>query len=365
MASVHPVDTALGRQGKAWRMCWSDDAGRRHQKIISGVGRREADRRANELEAMAKRGLSENAGKLPVAAYLQEWLRLRTGLAPQSVLAYTAAVAYWSGALGTLQLSRLRPLRVQQEVRAMLDAGVAPNTARKRVVVLKAALKQAVEWGLLATLPVAGVKIPSAPPVARALTAEQAMALLAAAREHPCGLQVILALGLGLRFGEVLALTWEDVSLTEGVAHVRRSLQAKGREMKTPKSGRSRDIRCPEFVLIALREAWAKEQALRAKLGDYYNPLGLVCLGKRGGGPAVRSTSLMAELCEKAGIPQVRFHDLRHTSASLAIQDGADVAAVSRRLGHASILITMGVYYHPTSSADEEIVDKLDRKLGG
>jgi integrase len=358
-------------RGEVWYACvrvTDPETGRRRQKQIRLDPRRvktekqaraQAQREQDRIDA----GEHADAAGQTVGEFLQRWYDdcAAPTMAPQTLMAVRRAVAMWTDQLGSVRLDRLNAPAVQRACRVVGET-LAPSTVRIRYVTLRQALAQAVAWGMLARNPTDGVRLPKAsaapPPV---LDAGDALAFLAAARDHPLGLRAILALGLGLRRGEVQALQWRDIDWEAGLVRVERALQACDRTFRAPKNGKPRTVSLPRFVRIALET----EQARQAGKPEGWNPLGLVCPTPQGRPTKGNTAGLMKTLCENAGIPRTRYHALRHSFVTLAINDGADVKAVSEAAGHQDVGITLRVYHHVTQAGRQDVADRLGRILGG
>jgi integrase len=170
---------------------------------------------------------------------------------------------------------------------------------------------------------------------------------------------------LGLRKGEILALRWEDVDLDGGLLHVRQNVQRlpeMGLVFGPPKSDKSRrTIPLPASSVRALRSHRARQAAEALSLGPAWVDSGLVFTSTVGTVIEPRNlTRLFDELIAKAGVRRIRFHDLRHTCASLLIAQGAHPKAIQAHLGHSSIQVTMDRYGHLFPDALEHLADRLD-----
>jgi len=180
---------------------------------------------------------------------------------------------------------------------------------------------------------------------------EQVKVLLEAAIGERFAAIYVLAIHTGLRQGELLGLKWEDVDLENGLIRVRRTLtRYKGRVLLSePKTKRSRrTVRLTETAVDALREHLARQMTQMEALGDLYRDQGLVFATQKGTlvNPSNLRKRSFAPLLEKAGLPSIRFHDLRHTCATLLLASNVNPKIVSEMLGHASIAITLDTYSH-------------------
>jgi integrase len=178
----------------------------------------------------------------------------------------------------------------------------------------------------------------------------------------------VLAVTAGLRQGELLGLKWEDVDLEEGVVRVRRTLaRHKGRlvlgEPKTKKSRRT--VQLTQAAVEALNGHFARQMVQRNILGELYEHQGLVFATQRG--TLVNPTNLRKRsfepLLEKAGLPAIRFHDLRHTCATLLLSRNVNPKIVSEMLGHATIAITLDTYSHVLPNMQKSAARALEETL--
>ncbi len=183
-------------------------------------------------------------------------------------------------------------------------------------------------------------------------------------RDYPL---IATALGTGMRLGELLALRWEDVDLEAGTISVTRSMQytkGQGIAFKEPKTPQSRRKIILPPALVKVLRAHKTEQA-KAKLlaGQYYAETGLVF--DRGDGRPQRSGTVSARfrtLVRRVGL-SIRFHDLRHTHASLLLQQGVHPKVVAERLGHSGVSITLDTYSHVVPGLQERAAEQIEAVL--
>lgn len=172
----------------------------------------------------------------------------------------------------------------------------------------------------------------------------------------------------GMRQDELLGLRWRDLDLDAGVTTIQQTLHRAGTEpvFGQPKTERSRrrHVLLPELV-AALRVHKAARNEEKPLLGPAYRDHGLVFAGE--GGTALSALNLIRRhfhpLIAKAGVPRIRFHDLRHSHASLLLADDVHPKIVSERLGHASIAITLHIYSHVLPDLQKDAVVALQRRL--
>jgi integrase len=343
------------------------------RRYVTGKDRDEVRQKLTKAMADRDGGLVFNAGVLTVGEYLERWLKdsvqgtVRTST--YEVYGYMVHPHIVPG-LGRLKLKDLNPAHVRAFYRDRLDAGLSPATVHKMHVVLHKALDGAVSDGLIPRNASKGVKVPQAATrkEIRPLTSEQARDLFDAARGDRLEALYVLAVATGLRQGELLALKWEDVELEEAVLRVRRTLTRSGGKVeagppKTPNSRRS--VGLTSRAVEALRAHLARQLAEMEEMGSLYRPGGLVFANEVGGiiNPSNLRNRHLARLLKRAGLPKIRFHDLRHTCATLLLTKNVNPKIVSEMLGHSSISVTLDTYSHVLPTMRENAVRALEEAL--
>lgn len=272
--------------------------------------------------------------------------------------------------LGDVRLDKLRGPRIRTWLAELGRDGYAAKTIAEARKVLRQALDQAVDDGLIAHNPITrklrGPKVAAS--AGTALTVEQARALLAAAKGHRLELAIRLALGLGLRRGEVCGLRWQDVSLEAGALTVAGQLTyCPGEGLSwtdaTKSAAGHRTIKVPAVLVGVLRWHRSRQQAERAVME--WSDSGYVITSPRTGGP-LRPTTLYAvfkSIAAAAGLPFLRFHDLRHSAASFLLAEGVPVKSVGAILGHARTSTTLDTYGHLLPGATEDATDRVSDLL--
>jgi len=198
------------------------------------------------------------------------------------------------------------------------------------------------------------------------LTAEEAQQLLATAKGHRLETLLALALTTGMRRGELLALQWKDIDWKGGSLQVRRSVNryvGQGFKVSKPKTKQSRrKIVLPVFVLEVLKEHRTRQLEERLQAGPTWEDHGLVFSNAYGNylNPSHLGTDFH-KLLKKAQLPMVRFHDLRHTAASLLLKMKVSPKMVQELLGHSDIEMTLGIYSHVLPGIHEEAMEKMDQ----
>ncbi len=356
--------------------------GRRYraQVMVGGVRhrayfetRKEALTWLAEVRLKAERGLLREPSKATVADYLAFWLEngAKPSVRPPTYRQYEQYVRnYVVPVLGPLRLQALKPPDIQALYTQKLEAGLSRRTVQLIHAILHKALSQAVDWGLISFNPADRVKPPRPQPKEmQVLSPEEARRFLEAAREYDYYPLFVLALTTGMRLGELLGLKWADVDLEAGAVHVRRGLyRVRGEWVEgEPKSAAGkRKIALPALATAVLKEHRLAQLEARLKAGPAWEDNGLV-FTTAAGRPIhpgdIRRT--LTAILGRAGLPRIRFHDLRHSHATLLLKEGVNPRVVQERLGHSTVSMTLGTYSHVLPDLQAEAAEKLNRTLSG
>jgi integrase len=348
-------------------------AGKRQRKAVYGRSRREAaDKLAPLLRAKAL-GLPLPDERRTTGHYLEWWLRdvLPGTVKTRTAEGYAGIVRrYLIPQLGKVRLTRLNPEHVQRMMRTLEGQGLSPRTRQYARAVLRRALGHAERWGLVARNAAALVDSPKLPPPRTddALDLDAAKALLAAARGDRLEALVTLALSVGLRKGEALALKWDSVDLDAGSLTISATLdrvRGEGLVLSEPKTARSRrTIPLPEACADALRDHRRRQLSERLRAGDTWQDGAFVFTTPFGAPLDPRNvTRWFHGLTQDAGLGKLRFHALRHSAATLMLAQGVPLEIISRTLGHAGYAITADVYAHVGGELLRSGADAMDRAL--
>jgi integrase len=278
--------------------------------------------------------------------------------------------------IGAVPIADLTGQHIADLLTAKEAEGLASLTRRHIRTVLKYALTWAVDEGLMKGNPV-GKRTPPPRLVQRPavfLTVEQAQRLIEVAQDDRLGALHIAALFTGMRKGELLALRWTDLNLDARTLEVTRTMQrvsrgagGTGLTFDTPKTESSRRaIHLADEVVTALRAHRAQQARERLAAGALWNDHGGLVFTTLSGSPVDPSHLHTAwkALLKTAGLPDMHFHDLRHSAASLALHHGATMVDVKNLLGHSSIKITVDAYTHAYPAAGRALADKMSAALG-
>jgi len=308
-------------------------------------------------------------------SWLDEQVRLED-LQPSTVSWYKGGTTRLLSEIGQVKLASVG----KSELRKMLANRIAADDSRSVLRQLRASTRSvmalAVDQDLLNADPTAFMFGKNAPrPLRRPANAmkswsgSEVQAFLRHIEGDRLEALWILLLGCGLRRGEALALRWEDVGFEDRTVSVSRSLgQLDGvPTMSYPKTDSStRTISVGRSVIEALQAHRRRQAQDRLASDEWNNGEGLIFTTE--GGRWLRpdySTKRLKKLVDAAGLPWIRLHGLRHTMASIALQNGVDIATVSERLGHADTGITARIYLHGSKESDRAAADVLDKALHG
>jgi integrase len=271
--------------------------------------------------------------------------------------------------LGHITLAKLRPTDVQRLINMKRAEGQSARSVQYIHAILRSALATAQRWEYV-TRNVATLVDPITVKRAEVMpfTPEEASKLLVAARGDRLEALYTVAMAVGLRPGEALGLSWEDVDLDAGLLRVRHALRRQdGRlVLVEPKTQRSkRTIALPVVCVKTLREHRHRQLEERLAAGERWNDHGLVFTTSIGTPLDERNvTRFFDRLQERAGVPRHRFYDTRHTAASLLLGQGVSARVVMEVLGHASYQLTMDTYTHVMPILMRDAADAMDRAFG-
>ncbi|MFF4114004.1 tyrosine-type recombinase/integrase [Streptomyces sp. NPDC001714] len=379
--------------------------GTRTRKFVYGQTRREVADKLTELQEKTRRGIPAAESTMAFGDYLTYWLAaIASGrLKPSTLNSYEGLTRlYIRPALGKKRLNRLSPADVRrflsefkvsclcclrgadqerpEEKRSCCAVGrccerrPSARTVQYVHAVLRSALQQAMREELIARNVARIVETPTVTPKeVRPLDGAEVRLLLKTARPHRLYALWLLLVSTGLRRGEALALTWEDIDLKNGQVRVHRNVQRIRRELifGTPKTTRSiRKVSLPKACVRALVQHQAQQEQERKVAGKKWQPVpgqpaGLIFTTTTGRVTDPRSLNRMLTiLCRDAGVPRVRVHDLRHTCASLLLAQGADARTIMETLGHSTITMTLDTYAHVMNTTLRAAADRMDDALG-
>jgi integrase len=343
------------------------------RKYVYGRKYKHVQKKLAEAMGDASKGILYDDENQTVAQYMERWLEdsARGDLGHRAYHNYKLQIRqHISPAFGRLKLSRLTAAHIQSLYAAKLRDDLKPSSVRYIHAVLHRGLEQAVRFNLIPFNPAARVD----PPKIRQeeitpLDAEQARRFLHAARGDRFEALYVLSLTTGLRMGEALGLRWSDIDLDAGTLRVSRQVQRMreggGLVFSEPKNASRRTLELPQRAVEALR-SHRKKQAEEKLRATGYGDSGLVFA--TGKGTPIDAQNIINRffkpLLKRAELPDIRWHDLRHTYATLLLARGTHPTYVQKSLGHASVQLTLDRYSHWMPSMGRNTAQGIDEALG-
>lgn len=341
--------------------------GKRLRKTVYGWTKKEVQDELSKLQGQKLDGTLTGPGKTTLAAFLDRWLEdtARPNIRPVTHACYKGIIAnHISPRIGGIGLRKLTPASVQALYSDLERDGASAYTRRLCHAVLHRALKQALKWGMVPRNVCDAVEPPRVKrnEKIRPLTAEQVGKLLATAASDRLAALYVVAVTTGMRMGELFGLQWSDVDLEAGAIYIRHALQELNGKLTLgePKTAKSkRRVELPKLAVDALNEHSMRLFAAGRIASGYV-------FTNTEGNPLRRSHFHRQDfkpLLKLAGLPNIRFHDLRHTAATLLLLEGVNAKIVSERLGHSQIGITLDTYSHVLPTMQKDAAARLDRLL--
>lgn len=346
--------------------------GRRAFKVVYGQTRTEVLEKVRQATESNRQGLLV-AGRSPrLDEFLALWLKTIEGTIRQSTYVSYEGIArrHLIPALGRTTLERLSIHDIAGLIAKKRSEGLSPRTAQYVLYVLRNALNKAVRWGAASRNVAALVDAPRVPHRdVNVLSPTDALRLVGAARDDHLEALWVLAISTGLRRGELLGLTWNDVDLDRRQLRVTKALQrvsGKGLVLVETKTRRARrSIVLPIGAVEALRRQKARQTEDRKGAGNSWKETEFVLKSSEGTALDPDNVSRsFARLLDRAHLPRMRFHDLRHSCASLLLAQHVPPRVVMETLGHSRISVTLDTYTHVMPALQRDAADAMDRALG-
>lgn len=358
--------TIYKRNDGRWTAAVSLENGRR--RYLYGKTRQEVSGKLNKALHEKELGIPVPSERQTVEQFLRQWLdTIRPTLEDSTFTRYEQYVRLHTVPhIGKVRLARVTPQHLQRLYAQKLEEGLSPTTVNHLHACIHRALAHAVQWELIARNVADQVDPPkNAYYDAQPLTADEAKQLLAASRGERFEALYVIALTTGMRQGELLGLHWSEIDLDQGLLYVRKALK-RGGFVKDPKSSKHRRaIILTPIGIDALRKHRVQQNEERLQVGPAWNDVGLVFANKIGS--IVDTDNLrhrdFPRLLKKADLRRVRFHDLRHSTATLLLSLGIHPKIVQEILGHSNISVTMDVYSHALPTLQRDAMESLNKLL--
>ena len=368
------ITKRTGRRGTTWygRYDYKPITGKRAFKRVTAATKRECEALLREAIHAAENGKSRFGDRASLAEHLDQWLAsVEPTVRPATLHRYAdIARRHVRPDLGQIKLVKLTPLDLQRLYATKLESGPSATTVQLVHSVIHRELKQARRWGMVDRNVSELVDAPKGRvPDVVTWNAEQAARVLAGAESTDLAPLWHLVLLCGMRRGELLGLMWDYIDLERGTLAVRRTLGrvspgAKCELGPSKSAGGRRSIALPPSCVGALRKHRAAQNAERMRLGPAWEDRGFVFTN--GLGAPVHIIALMGrfdKLVKAAGVPRIRFHEMRHTCATLLMAQGTHPKIVQERLGHSDVSMTPNRYSHVTPTMQRQAADALDQML--
>ena len=346
--------------------------GTRKRKLLYGKTRKEAHEKLTTALRDQQRGLPIVGERQSLREFLGRWLEdsVRPTVRPRTMESYAEICRlHVIPALGHLPLVKITPQHIQSLLNEKLESGLSPRRVQYIHAVIRRALGLAEKFSFVPRNVARLVDPPSVPQIEIVpFNAEESKKFLVAVEGDRLEALFVVAVGVGLRKGEVLGLYWNDIDLERSQLRVRRSLQRLSGQLQLvpPKTDKSRRVLgLPAFVVQALHQHRSRQLEERLRAGGSWQESDLVFTTPTGtplDGPGV--TRRLHRILDSNELRRVRFHDLRHTSASLLFFKGVDRRTIMENLGHSQISLTSNVYTHVVPELQREAARKMDDLLG-
>lgn len=356
--------------------------GKQVQRSITGKTQREVAQKLREITAELDSGTYQEPSKMTVGEWLDTWQKEYLGnTKAHTKKSYEGIIRnHILPEIGAVKLSALTPIQVQRLIngvkstkKSIQNQPVNPKTVKNVHGVLHSALNQAVQCGYIRTNPADRTILPKRSKAEiHVLEDKQVLEFLKAIQGHRFEYLYQLDLFTGLRQSELLGLQWPDIDFEHQTIQVKRQLLYlgggnKGYQYAIPKSNKPRTVVLPDLAFQALRLQQKKQNELRLLVGlAWNNPDNLVFTDEMGShlkhDVVYRN---LKRIFTAMGVPNLRFHDLRHSYAVLSLQSGCDIKTVQENLGHYAAAFTLDTYGHVTEQMRRDGADKINRYVEG
>ena len=313
-------------------------------------------------------GMTFDDAKVTMAEYMEDWLASSKASHRFTTWDQYRRMTHNNilPGIGKIKLSELRPSQIQHLYDTLLSQNIGHYALLKTHTVLRSALSRAVKIGMIPRNTASVVMLPKEPAKEMQILDEsQVNRFLVAASGHRFEALYHLAVVTGMRVMELLGLKWTDLDWIRQTLKVERQIlrpHGQGIEFASPKTKfGKRTLKLGSKTIDALRQHDWLQQKERIAAGDKWQNLDLIFTNHLGGPLLYRNLFRdYKALLEEAGLPLIRFHDLRHTAASIMLNHNVPVITVSRRLGHSKPSITLDIYGHLMANAQTDVAEMMD-----
>ena len=372
------------KDGHSWQIiieqspCPNTGKRQRVYKSVSGVTKKQAEKIGRDMLADLENDTYLKTNSITVEKYFMEWYE--TYIAPQKSPTTAATYlyniqSYIFPRFGSLKLQSLTTLEIQKWINdlsvtsPLRDRPLSPKTIRNLYMNLNAALKRAVILGYIVKNPAANVELPKCRQYkADVYSADELQQLFEVAKGTELEIGIMLLVCLGIRRGELMALTWADIDFEKKLVNIDKNTVKvkKGQSVtKDPKSESGRRvIEAPDVLINFLRQEKVAYLERRLRYGaDYHNRDLVICQSNGKPYEVDYYTHKFQQLLKAHGLKKIRLHDLRHSHATYMLRLGVNVKAMQKRMGHSTFSTTMDTYSHVLDDMGREAADTLNTGL--
>lgn len=345
------------KRGDTWYAYWRDQRGKQRSKAVS-PRKKDAEAYLVEVQKEVNENTYRDIKKIAFSTFAKLWLSDYAAIhvKPSTLSVYTYIInSSFSAAFEDMNLSSIDNAIIQRYISERTREGRASATVKKELTLLKTMLGTAVEWGYLKTNPAAKAKPPKDTRQEMDFLTPNEVKLFLSQLDDEWRPFFMTAVFTGMRLGEIIGLKWSDIDWNSSTIHVQRSVW-NGTFLDTKSKNSNRVIGMTPKLAEELIRHRTKQCHIDCKLvfcNDEGNVLDAHNIRKRVFYPAL----------EKAGLRRIRIHDLRHTFASLLINQGENLKYVQHQLGHASITTTVDRYGHLMPDIRMTACEKLDEAI--
>lgn len=345
--------------------------GKTIRRSVYGDTQKEVRKRMTEILRELDKGTYLTPRKITVSAWLEDWLQTFcvNKVRPLTYSTYAGLIKnHINPALGAVELQSLRGIQIQQLYNTLTERGLSAKTVRNVGVVLRKSLSVAMKQGLIQTNPCDITELPKVTQrKVTPLSDEDIPRFLSAIEDSPQRNAYALCLFAGLREGECLGLSWDQVDFKRGRITISQQLQHEktkgGKHYISPytKNGKARTIEPPAIAFEYLQNELVRQLENQLRAGALWkNPHNLVFTDEVGECIHIHTFYIrFKRIVASIGRPDARPHDLRHTAATVAIASGADIKSVQDLMGHATASFTLNVYAHTSEQMMKDTASRM------
>ncbi|PEM81497.1 site-specific integrase [Bacillus toyonensis] len=347
------------------------ETGKRRQKWFSGYKtKKEAEKDVAKKITELNEGTFVEPSKITLKDYLIKWLEIKKMSIEKSTYeSYNSYIfTHIVPSIGTIALHKLNVTHIQQCYKNANQNNMSNNSILLMHRILKSALNLAIKQNVISRNPAAFTEIPKKEKTPfQTWTEEEIKKFLFHSQESRYHIACILAITTGMRLGEVLGLRWQDIDFEKHTLTINQTSGFDNKIKNTAKTNSSkRTIPLPIETIEALKKHKIKINKDKLRLGSAYQELDLVNCNDLG--EVLKRDSFRYhyyQIVESAGVKKIKFHDLRHTHATLLLKQGVHPKIVSERLGHTDVSLTLNVYSHVLPSMQEEAIKNFGKSIFG